>query len=285
MSLGVISATGRDIGSGPYNYLQTDAAINRGHSGGPLFDLDGEVVGMASAIYSPTSGNVGIAFAVPSNLVRDVAQKLKQSGSVERGWFGVKIQNVTEDIAQSLGLEQASGAMISEILKNGPAARAGLAAGDVLVSIDGRTIADSRHLARIVGEYAPDTDIELGVSRKGKSEKVRVKLGKFPALAPTQPETHRTPATGVADFGLSLEPAPGGKKGVVIKDVGAQSEAAQKGLKAGDVIAEVGGEPVTNASDFAFEIAKARRLGRKAVLLNVRSGDQQRFVALTFKAD
>jgi serine protease Do len=187
VSLGIISATGRDIGSGPYDYLQTDAAINRGHSGGPLFDFDGEVVGMSSAIFSPTGGNVGIAFAVPSNLVRDVAQKLKQSGYVERGWLGVKIQNVTEDIAQSLGLEKANGAMISVIKKDGPAAGSGLAPGDVVVSVDGRTVADIRHFARIVGEFAPDTDIELVVSRKGKSNKVRVKLGKFPGAAPTQP--------------------------------------------------------------------------------------------------
>ena len=180
VSLGIISATGRNINAGPYDYLQTDAAINRGHSGGPLFDLDGNVVGMAGAIYSPDSGNVGVGFAMPSNLVRDVAQQLKQSGRVDRGWLGVKIENIPEDEAKSLGMERADGAKIVEIMKEGPADGSGLEVGDVAVAVDGRAVANSRAFARILAGYPSGAEVELKVNRKGNAELINVKLGKLP---------------------------------------------------------------------------------------------------------
>ena len=197
MTAGIISAHNRDIGSGPYDYLQIDAAVNRGNSGGPSFDLDGKVVGMNTAIFSPSGGNVGIAFAVPAALVKEVVTELQSHGSVDRGWLGVVIQNVSDDIADSIGMSEAKGAMITKVTEDGPAAKQDLKAGDVIVAVNGEKIDDSRDLARKVAELHPDTDVKLSIVRYGEKREVTMKLGTFPnnskmaALGARNPQRRR----------------------------------------------------------------------------------------------
>ncbi len=189
MTLGIISATHRNIGDGPYDYLQTDADMNHGSAGGPLFDFNGEVVGMARTIYSPTGHNVGIGFAIPSNIVQKVAGELKKSGSVERGWLGVRIQDIDADIAASLGLKDAKGALIAEVLEEGPAASAGLKLRDVVLAVDGKDIPDARHVQRTIADQKPDTTIDLVIWRDREKKTVPVRLGRFPTRRPTaEPE-------------------------------------------------------------------------------------------------
>jgi serine protease Do len=286
VSFGIISALGRDIGSGPYDFLQIDANINPGHSGAPVFNFDGEVVGMVSAIHTTSNASVAAAFAIPSNIVKDVAAKLRQTGAIARGWLGVKIQNVDEDLARSVGLNKPGGALVNEIIQAAPAAASGLAVGDVILFVDGRSIADVRQLARTIGEFAPDTEVELGIARKGTSSTVRVKLGTVPgegAAAPAAPAP--AAASPASRLGFALAPAPVGKTGVLVERVEPDSEAARKGLLAGDLIGEVGGEAVSSPRDVEFEIDKARKAGRTQVLLGVRTGEQGRFVALPIASD
>src|SRR5512134_564929 len=294
VTAGIISAHNRDIGSGPYDYLQIDAAVNRGNSGGPSFDLDGRVVGMNTAIFSPSGGNVGIAFAVPAALVKEVVGELQSHGSVDRGWLGVVIQNVTDDIADSIGMADAKGAMITKVTEDGPAAKEDLKPGDVIVEVNGETIDDSRDLARTIAELNPDTDVNLSIVRYGEKHQVTMKLGTFPSQKKLAALEEDKPDTGeqMKDLGLSLAPAakfPGaGEAGVVITEVDPQSDAADKGLKPGDVILEVAGVSVSNPSDVAAGVKKAMD-GAKAekdtvkVLMQVKTGDQTRFVALSLK--
>ena len=294
VTAGIISAHNRDIGSGPYDYLQIDAAVNRGNSGGPSFDLDGKVVGMNTAIFSPSGGNVGIAFAVPAALVKEVVTELQSHGSVDRGWLGVVIQNVSDDIADSIGMTEAKGAMITKVTEDGPAAKEDLKAGDVIVAVNGEKIDDSRDLARKIAELHPDTDVKLSIMRYGEKREVTMKLGTFPnntKMAALEPEK---PSAGeeMKDLGLSLAPAakfPGaGEEGVVITDVDPASDAADKGLKPGDVILQVAGVNVSEPSDVAAGVKKAMD-GAKTekdsvkVLMQVKTGDQTRFVALSLK--
>jgi serine protease Do len=296
VTAGIISAHNRDIGSGPYDYLQIDAAVNRGNSGGPSFDLDGQVVGMNTAIFSPSGGNVGIAFAVPAALVKEVVQQLQEHGTVDRGWLGVVIQNVTDDIADSVGLKEAKGAMITKVSEDGPAAKQDIKAGDVIVEVNGETIEDSRDLARKVAELHPNTDVKLTIMRYGEKHIVDMKLGTFPSgkkLASLEEDKPNSATTGekMKDLGLSLAPAgkiPGaGEQGVVITEVAPDSDAADKGLKPGDVILEVAGETVSEPGDVAKgvqkAIDKAKDKDKINVLVKVKSGDQQRFVALSLK--
>ena len=297
VTAGIVSASGRDIGSGPYDFLQIDAAVNRGNSGGPTFNLDGEVIGVNTAIYSPSGGNVGIAFAIPAKTVMEVVAQLRSKGSVSRGWLGVKIENIDEDKAASLGLGQARGALINEITAGGPASSSGLKAGDAVTMVDNTSIRDSRELARKIAEYAPDTIVQIQVMRYGKSEVIPVKLGTFPSNpevavqnpAPSNREITPTPTvTELDQLGLSLTPvtARGGEAGdgVVISDVKSESDAATKGLKTGDVILEVQGEKVATPADVSAGVKKATDGGRRAVLLRVKSGDVLRFVAVQLKA-
>jgi serine protease Do len=294
VTAGIISAHNRDIGSGPYDYLQIDAAVNRGNSGGPSFDLDGNVVGMNTAIFSPSGGNVGIAFAVPAALVKEVVTELQSHGSVDRGWLGVVIQNVSDDIADSIGMKEAKGAMITKVTEDGPAAKEDLKAGDVIVEVNGEKIGDSRDLARKIAELHPDTDVKLSIVRYGDRREVTMKLGTFPnntKMADLEPET---PSAGeeMKDLGLSLAPAakfPGaGAEGVVITEVDPASDAADKGLKPGDVILQVAGINVSEPADVAAGVKKAID-GAKTekdsvkVLMQVKTGDQTRFVALSLK--
>ena len=296
VTAGIISAHNRDIGSGPYDYLQIDAAVNRGNSGGPSFDLDGKVIGMNTAIFSPSGGNVGIAFAVPAALVKEVVTELQSHGTVDRGWLGVVIQNVSDDIANSIGLAEAKGAMITKVTEDGPAAKQDLKPGDVIVEVNGEKIDDSRDLARKIAELQPDTDVKLAIVRYGDKRQVTMKLGTFPSnkkLAALEEDKPADTGEQMKDLGLSLAPAakfPGaGEEGVVITEVDPASDAADKGLKPGDVILEVAGVTVSNPSDVAAGVKKAMDGAKTTdkdtvkVLMQVKTGDQTRFVALSLK--
>ena len=289
VTAGIVSAHNRDIGSGPYDYLQIDAAVNRGNSGGPAFNLEGQVVGVNTAIFSPSGGNVGIAFAVPAALAKKVIAQLKDDGKVARGWLGVTIQNVTEDIGLSLGLKEPKGAIITKLSRNGPASKSDLEVGDVIVRVDDEAISDSRDLARTIAEIDPDTRIKVRVLRDGSEKVVAVKLGTFPSgkqLAALQADKPVVPEKKEY-LGMKLAPASeqsgAGDEGVVITSVDPGSKAAEKGLKAGDVILEVAGLAVTKPKDVADGVEKAKKRGRGAVNLLVRSGNRQRFVAIPLK--
>jgi serine protease Do len=293
VTAGIISAHNRDIGSGPYDYLQIDAAVNRGNSGGPSFNLDGEVIGMNTAIFSPSGGNVGIAFAVPAALVKEVVGQLQVHGTVDRGWLGVVIQNVSDDIADSIGLAEAKGAMVTKVAEDGPAAKEDVKAGDVIVDVNGDEIEDSRDLARKIAELHPDTAVKLGIMRYGDKHQVDLKLGKFPSGKKLAALEEDKPDTGeqLDNLGLSLAPAmkvPGsGDDGVVITEVDPDSDAADKGLKAGDVILQVAGVDVSEPSDVAKGVKKAMDKAKDKdkvnVLIQVKTGDQTRFIALSLK--
>ena len=279
VTAGIVSAQGRDIGSGPYDYMQIDAAVNRGNSGGPTFNLDGEVVGVNTAIYSPSGGNVGIAFAIPSRTASEVVAQLKDSGSVSRGWLGVKIQNIDEDTAASLGLGEAKGALVTEVTTPGPAETAGLKNGDAILSVNGNTVADSRDLARQIAGFSPGASVDVRILRGQKEQTVGVKLGKFPSgkeLAKVEtgkPDPQSSQGTEMEQLGLTVAPGTGANKdGVVVTEVDNSSDAAQKGIKSGDVILEVGGLTVESPEDLANGVKEATKLGRKAVLMRVKSG-------------
>lgn len=295
VTAGIISAHNRDIGSGPYDYLQIDAAVNRGNSGGPSFNLNGKVIGVNTAIFSPSGGNVGIAFAVPAALVKRVVAELMSDGSVDRGWLGVVIQNVNSDIADSIGLAEPKGAMITKVTEDGPASKEDIKAGDVIVGVNGEDVKDSRDLARKIAELDPDSKVKLAIVRYGDKHEVDMKLGVFPSakkLASLQKDEPADTGEQMKDLGLSLAPAakfPGaGDEGVVITEVDPSSDAADKGLKPGDVILQVAGVTVSDPSDVAAGLKKAMA-GAKAgkdtvkVLMQVKSGEQTRFVALTLK--
>src|SRR5215510_3230819 len=217
VTAGIVSAQGRDIGSGPYDYMQIDAAVNRGNSGGPTFNLEGEVVGVNTAIYSPSGGNVGIAFAIPARTALEVVEQLKSSGSVSRGWLGVKIQNVDQDVAASLGLTDAKGALVTEVTTGSPAADAGLKNGDAILAVNGQNIDDSRDLARKIAALNPDSKVDVKILRGQKEQTVAVKLGKFPSgkeVAKAEP-TKEPQTTEMDQLGLTIAPATGvNKEGV-----------------------------------------------------------------------
>ncbi len=284
VTAGIVSALGRDIGSGPYDFLQIDAAVNRGNSGGPTFNLDGEVVGVNTAIYSPGSngGNVGIAFAVPAKIATEVIEQLKSSGSVSRGWLGVKIQDVDEDIAASIGVKDAKGALVNEVTVGGPAAASGLKTQDLIQSVNAAPVGNSRELARKIAEFAPDTAVDVKVLRAGKEETIKVKLGKFPGstevaakVEPTQPT-----AAEFGPLGLSFNQKAATKDGVPISDVDPESDASTKGLRTGDVVIEVNSQTVATTADIETVVKKAQDAGRPSVLVTVKSGDQRRVVSL-----
>ncbi len=288
VTAGIVSAQGRDIGSGPYDFIQIDAAVNKGNSGGPTFNLAGEVIGVNTAIFSPSGGNVGIAFAVPARTATDVIAQLQKSGSVSRGWLGVKIQNVDEDTASALGLGEAKGALVSEITPNGPASSSGLKVQDAIVQVNGDRIADSRDLARKIADYAPDTTVDVKVWRGNKEENVKVRLGKFPGsndeIAKLEQGKSVDPtSTALDQLGLTLAPAKSGGEGVAVTEVDPDSDAAEKGIKAGDIILEVGGTTVSGPADVADGVKRQVELGRKAVMLHIKSADQRRIVPIQLK--
>ncbi len=291
VTAGIVSARGRDIGSGPYDYLQIDAAVNRGNSGGPAFNLSGDVVGVNTAIFSPSGGNVGIAFAVPAAIVTDVVSELKSRGSVSRGWLGVHIQNVTDDIAASMGMDDAHGALVTKVMPDGPAARDGIQVGDTIIAVNNLKIEDSRDLARKIAGLDPKTSAKIKVFRQGREKVVSVRLGLFPDNKKLAKLDRTDPKPSVPEkvksLGMSLTSAAlaGGKEqtGALITEIESGSEAANKGIQQGDVIVEVAGIAVNTPSDVERGVKKAKKLGRKAVLLRIKSGERQRYLALPLK--
>jgi serine protease Do len=291
VTAGIVSAMGRDIGSGPYDdFIQIDAPVNKGNSGGPAFNTDGEVVGVNTAIYSPSGGSVGIAFSIPSATVKNVINQLKDKGSVSRGWIGVQIQPVTPEIADSLGLKKAEGALVAEPQANGPAAKAGIESGDVITAVNGETVKDARELARTIGGFAPGAAVKLNVLHKGSDKVVNLTLGTLPNTIEAKADNDNNDkgkasrGTDVPKLGLTVAPANSvagaGKDGVVVTEVDPKSAAAERGFKEGDVILEVAGKTVTSPGDVRDAINAAKDDNKNVVLMRVKSGGQSRFVAV-----
>jgi serine protease Do len=291
VTAGIVSARGRDIGNGPYDdFIQIDAPVNKGNSGGPAFNTEGEVMGVNTAIYSPSGGSVGIAFSIPASTVKSVVAQLKDKGSVSRGWIGVQIQPVTPDIADSLGLKKAEGALVAEPQANGPAAKAGIESGDVITQVNGETVKDARELARTIGGLAPGTAVKLDVLHKGQDKVVNLTLGQLPNSLEAKADTDNndkggaTRGSDVPKLGLTVAPANSvagaGKDGVVVTEVDPNGAAAERGFKEGDVILEVAGKNVTNAGDVREAINAARTDNKNSVLMRVKSGGSSRFVAM-----
>jgi serine protease Do len=288
VTAGIVSASGRDIGSGPYDdFIQIDAPVNKGNSGGPAFNMQGEVVGVNTAIYSPSGGSVGIAFSIPASTVKNVIAQLKDKGSVSRGWIGVQIQPVTQDIADSMGLKQAEGALVADPQEDGPAAKAGVEAGDVITAVNGQSVKDARELARIIGGFAPGSAAKLDVLHKGQGKVVSLTLGQLPNAEEAKADIGANGegsnrGTDVKALGLTVAPAGkvDGKEGVVVMKVEPKSAAADRGLRKGDVILEVAGTSVTDPSDVREAIQAARTDKKKSVLMRLRSGDASHYVAV-----
>jgi serine protease Do len=286
VTAGIVSARGRDIGAGPYDdYVQIDAPINKGNSGGPAFDVNGNVIGVNTAIFSPSGGSVGIGFDIPADTAKMVVAQLKEKGHVTRGWLGVQIQPVTADIADSLGLKKAAGAMVDEPQSGSPAAKAGIEAGDVITAVNGTQVKDARDLARTIGAMAPDTSIKLDIVRKGEPRSIMVTLAPMPNEQRASAENDNAqPTSGVPHLGLQVVPASevsgAGEKGVVVTAVEPDGPAAEQGFQVGNVILEVGGKPVANAGDVRKALSEAKSQRRHQVLMRVKTGDATRFVAL-----
>ncbi len=301
VTVGIVSARARDINAGPYDdFLQTDASINRGNSGGPMFNLQGEVVGINTAIYSPTGGSVGIGFAVPSTLARNVIDQLRQYGKTRRGWLGVNIQTVTDDIAESLGLDKPKGALVARVTEKGPADAAKIQPGDIVIRFDGREVGEMRRLPRMVAETSVDKTVDVVVWRQRKEVPLKVKLGELPeddqlAAAPRDnpaapPGRQQSAPATVDALGMALTQItpelreryeiPEKTKGVLITKVTEGSTASERDLRPGDVIVEVAQEEVTSPSQLVKKVTDARAAGRKSVLVMVERRGEQRFVGL-----
>jgi serine protease Do len=296
VTAGIVSARNRNINNGPYDdFIQTDAPINRGNSGGPLFDMDGNVIGINSAIFSPSGGSVGIGFAIPSNMAREVVGQLRQFGVARRGWIGVRIQPVTPEIAEGLGLPTTQGALIADVTKGGPAAKSGLVNGDLVTGFDGRTVPDDRALPRIVADTPIGKTVNIELFRKGRKQAMKITVQKLADDAKVDKPTKAPPApqnqsgknqSKLAQLGLSLGPldAPARAKfkigtavqGVAVTAVEAGSPAAEKNLRPGDVIVEVGGAAVKTPDDAAKRVDADIKAGKKSALLLInRDGDLQ----------
>ena len=295
VSAGIVSARNRTLQGSYDDFIQTDAAINRGNSGGPLFNMDGEVVGVNTAILSPTGGSIGIGFAMSSAVVTRVVDQLREHGETRRGWLGVRIQNVDPDMAEALGLPAAAGALVTDV-PEGPALEAGMQAGDVVLVYDGETIEDTRELVRVVAETEVGRDVEILVFRDGQEVALNVAIGRLEettlAAAPGRPgmqdedaqreQTMLGMTVAVLDENLSRRFAlPAESSGLVVVSVDPDSDAFEKGMREGDVIAEVGREVVVSPRDMERRVEAAREAGRKSLLLLVRRGDAPRFVALS----
>jgi len=285
VTAGIVSARGRDIGSGPYDdFLQIDAPVNHGNSGGPTFSTRGEVVGVNTAIFSPSGGSVGIGFAISSDVVKSVVQQLKDNGVVTRGWIGVEIQPVTQDIADSMGLKSTGGALVAQAQSGSPAAKAGVKSGDVVTAVDGETVADPHELARKIAALGPKKTVTLAIIRNGAPLTLEVTLAAMPAEKSASNDNSPADekgASALAKLGLTLK---SGDEGVTVADVDPDSAAADKGIKQGDVILEVGGKTVSRPSEVASAINTARDDGKKSVLMRVKSDNGEHFVALPTRA-
>ncbi len=299
VSAGIVSARNRAL-SGTYDdYIQTDAAINRGNSGGPLFNMNGEVIGVNTAILSPTGGSIGIGFSMASNVVQRVVDQLKEFGETRRGWLGVRIQDVTDDVAEAMGLDSTVGALVTDV-PEGPAMEAGMQSGDVILSFDGKDVVDTRGLVRQVGNTEVGKTVRVVVNRDGKSETLRIKLGRREDAEGATPAAQDVPddsqeQSEVELLGLTLSPITDDMreamqladtvKGLAVTDVDEESEAFQKGVRSGDVITEAGQSAVLSVSDLRDRIAEAEEAGRKSLLLLVRRGGDPRFVALSLESE
>ncbi|MEM1276020.1 MAG: DegQ family serine endoprotease [Pseudomonadota bacterium] len=300
VSAGIISARNRDIQAGPYDdFIQTDAAINRGNSGGPLFNMDGDVIGVNTAIISPSGGSIGIGFSVPSNLAKNVVAQLREFGETRRGWLGVRIQVVDEEMAEAVGLEEAKGALVADVTPGGPAQEGGIEAGDVILKFDGRDVEEMRDLPRMVAETPVGKAVRVVVFRKGKTVTVKVDLGRLegsvadaggataPADTPDSSSATDVPEMGFsltaitetsrAEYGLTEEVS-----GVLITDLAEGGPAAGKGIQPGDVIVEVGQEPVTTPEEVISAVAEAKEADRRSVLFLIQTGGDLRFVPISF---
>lgn len=300
VTAGIISARARDINSGPYDeYLQTDAPINRGNSGGPMFNMEGDVVGVNTAIFSPSGGSIGIGFAIPSSLAKNIIDQLRVSGKIRRGWLGVHIQMVTKDIADSLGLSAAKGALVSSVTPDGPGAKAGIQSGDVITMFDGKEVPEMRRLPLMVAETEVDKTVDVTVFRKGQNVNLKVKIGELQAKEEAEDKDadkgeEKQPTTNaekVDDLGISVATLTDalrlkyevGKdlKGVVVTALSADSLAADQGIQTGDVISEAGQQDIKSPKDL-IDMAKAAKKDNKPLLLLVNRKDDLRFVAITF---
>jgi serine protease Do len=288
---GIVSARGRDIGAaGPDDFIQIDAAVNRGNSGGPTFNLAGEVIGVNTAIVSPSGGNVGIAFAIPSETVSYVVNSLKTTGKVTRGYLGVNIQPVTPEIAEGLGIKETQGALVSDAQPDTPAAKAGIKAGDVVTKVNGKQVKDARDLSRRISSIAPGANVKITVLRNGQEREFSVSLAKLPDRRADKASSNGEDSadqTSLPRLGLKLAPANqvsgAGKEGVVVTDVDDSGPAAERGIKAGDVILEAGGKHISSPSELREALSAARKDGKSVVLLRVKSGEGNRFVTLPVK--
>jgi len=288
VTAGIVSARGRDIGAGPYDdFIQIDAPVNKGNSGGPTFDVNGNVIGVNTAIYSPSGGSVGIAFAIPADTVKNVITQLREKGSVTRGWIGVQIQPVTPDIADSMGLKQATGALVAEPQPNSPAVKAGIKSGDVITAVNGTPVRDARQLARRIGTMSPGTSVTLELIHSGQQKTVTLTLGTLPneKLASKQPNPQSQGSdVDVPKLGFTLAPAStvsgANANGVVVTAIAEGGVAADHGLHVGDVILDVGGKPVSTPADVSKGLSDARKEGKHTVLFRVKSGADTKFVAL-----
>ena len=289
VTAGIVSARDRDIGSGPYDdYIQIDAPVNRGNSGGPTFDMQGNVIGVNTAIFSPSGGSVGIAFDIPAETVKTVVAQLKDKGFVSRGWIGVQIQPVTSDIAESLGLKGTEGALVAEPQADSPAAKDGIVSGDVITAVNGHAVKDAHDLAKQVGSMNPGSAVKLTVWRKGEEKSFSLTLGELPKskeARATNPDSDNAGA-GLPKLGMTVAPAEevagSGSEGVVVTEVDPDGVASEHGLKSGDIILEVGGSKVGSAADVRKAMGEAQKNGKQAVLMRVKSDDKTKFVAIPF---
>jgi serine protease Do len=290
VTAGIVSARGRDIGANVYDdFLQIDAAVNRGNSGGPTFNLAGEVIGVNTAIVSPSGGNVGIAFAIPAENVSRIVTELRQTGTVTRGYVGVQIQPITKEIADSIGMKEAQGALVSEVQQNTPAAKAGIQAGDAILSVDGERLKDARDLSRRVAAKSPGAKVKLVVVRNGKEQTIDVELAKLPdqvqAAAPARPgEKKEEGGVTQPQLGLTLAPANSvagaGSEGVVITEVQPDGPAAERGMQNGDVILEIGGKKVSSPAEVRDAVSAARKENKSNVLVRMKRENNSRFITL-----
>jgi serine protease Do len=291
VSAGIVSARNREL-SGTYDdYIQTDAAINRGNSGGPLFNMDGEVIGVNTAILSPTGGSIGIGFAMSATVVTEVVDQLRQFGETRRGWLGVRIQNVTDDVAEAIGLDEAKGALVTDV-PEGPALAAGVEQGDVILTFDGREVEDTRDLVRQVARTEVGKEVPVVVFRNGETQTLRITLGRreeAEGAVPAAAAPEQQPEAELLGLTVSIVTPelreqlglPDNTAGLVVTDVDAASEAYEKGVRAGDVITEAGQQAVATPADLEARTEEAREAGRKSLLLLVRRGGEPRFVALS----
>jgi serine protease Do len=298
VTTGIVSARNRDINSGPYDdFIQTDAPINRGNSGGPLFNMDGEVIGINSAIYSPTGGSVGIGFSIPANAAKNVVAQLKASGKIQRGWLGVRIQQVSDEIAETMGLDKPHGALIAGMTDGGPAAKAGMQNGDVVLTFDGRPVQDNRALPRMVADEPVGKTVNIEVLRKGQRKTMPItvqrlvedeKVASVDNKTPAKPGAPKPPVN--VNLGMTLAPiSPDSRRrfrldakvqGVVVTEVDADSPAGQKNIRPGDVITEVAQQKVITADEVSAKLDAERKAGHKVVLLQVSRGGELTFIGV-----